>query len=223
LIDLEPIGEVPYSQLVDMLAPYLGKIDPDLIIVGNQLQLGPADPPFLLVLNRKEKRIGTIEILNSIETFPGQILTHASWVKQNSYIIANLNKNEFDPEFPPFVIGLTSSYPGWQNLLSYIKLDIRLFKYSAMTCQGSPVLIFEPLFKPVIAEIKQETPSTPVEKVETIEEPVQLIREEVHPLPPPELPKKERTPSAPPVFHFEGFYEAGLTGLTEEEVRYFSN
>jgi hypothetical protein len=224
LITLEPIGEVSYSQLVDMLAPYLGKIDPDLIIVGNQLQLSPVDPPFLLVLNRKEKRIGTIEILNSKEAFPGQILAHASWVKQNSYIIANLNKNEFHPESSPFVIGLTSSYPGWQNLLSYIKLDIRLLKYSAMSCQGAPVMIFEPLFQPVISEIKNEIPSPSVERVEMIKEPVQTmeIGEEFPPLPP-EPAKKEKIPSASPVFHFEGFYEAGVSGLTEEEVRYFSN
>jgi len=224
LIDLEPIGEVPYPQLVDMLAPYLGKIDPDLFIVGSQLQLNPADPPFLLVLNRKEKRIGTIEILNSKEGFPGQILAHADWVKQNSYIIANLNKNEFHPETAPFVIGLTSSYPGWQNLLSYINLDIRIFKYSAMSCQGSPLFIFEPLFKTVISEIKEETPSPSAETAATVEEslPSIEIKEEVCQLPS-EPPKKERILSAPPVFHFEGFYETGISGLTEEEVRYFSN
>jgi hypothetical protein len=219
LIDIEPIGDVPYRQLVDMLAPYLGKIDPELIIIGNHLQLDMADPPFLLVLNRKEKRIGTIEILNSIQMFPGQILAHTSWVEQNSYIIANLNKNEFNPNLPPFVIGLTSSHPGWQDLLSYINIDVRLFKYSAMSHQGSPLLIFEPLFKPVISQIKEKTLSSPVEAVE---KQMQSIKEDIPPVKP-EAPKKEKIPSVSPVFHFEGFYETGISGLTEEEVRYFSN
>lgn len=219
MIDLEPIGEVPYRQLVDLLAPYLGKIDPELIIIGNQLQMGLADPPFLLVLNRKEKRIGTIEIFNSVENFPGQILDHASWVEKNSYIIANLNKNEFNPNLPPFVIGLTSSYPVWQDLLSYINIDVRLFKYSAMRHEGSPLLIFEALYKSLSSPIKEERLAS---LAETVEEPVQSIKEDLRPVKQ-GSPKKESIPSGSPGFHFEGFYETGISGLTEEEVRYFSN
>ncbi|MFI5303863.1 MAG: hypothetical protein ACHQYP_03610 [Nitrospiria bacterium] len=211
MINFERVQEISFNELVELLIPYLSGIDADLVIIGNRIQLTPSSVPFLLALNKTKKRLGIIDVLNEWKEFPDQLLSHASWVAQNSYAIANLNKTDFNPDFAPFVIGLTPSFPPWLNLLSYINLDIRLLKYTAISYQGTSVLIFDSLFESANPEIKKQTPSSLSQAM--VESPARTF---------PELALKENSSSVSPSFHYEGFYEAGLTGLTEEEIRYFS-
>ncbi len=168
MLKFERIEEVSYEWLLKLLPVYLPAIRPSLIILADRLTLDQEDAPFLLVLNSKEKRVGTIEILKPTAGFPGQILSHAAWIAQNSSAIAHINKKEFDPSLSPFVIGLVPHYPQWANLCSFLTLDISLFKYSAVSCEETPGLIFDPIFglfpspastdQPLPREIKMSTP-----------------------------------------------------------------
>ncbi|MBI3593756.1 MAG: hypothetical protein HY200_02250 [Nitrospirae bacterium] len=206
-----PVGKVPYHQMVELLVPFLGDIQPDLMIIGNKIQIHSDDFPFMLAINKAEKRLGIIEILAPSKDFPAQILAHAAWVEKNGNAIANLNKNDFNPQRPPFILGLTPSYPEWQAFLSYLKFDIRLFKYTAMTYQGSPVLIFDSLFEPDLTVNKQDLPPVSPQPISSsLTSPVQLS-------------KRDRPVSGPPAFHDEGIYEERVTELTDDEIRYFSN
>jgi hypothetical protein len=197
-----PVGKVPYNQLVELLVPFLGDIQSDLMIIGNKVQLYSSDPPFILAINKSEKRIGVIEIIAPSKLFPGDILAHAAWVEKNGPAIANLNRNEFNADLPPFILGLTPTYPEWLEVMSYIKCDIRIYKYSAMTYQGSPVVIFDSLYD--MNPASSETVTTPFP---------QSIQSS----------NRERPEPGPPVFHDEGIYDERVTELTEEEIRYFSN
>ncbi|MHB8482856.1 MAG: hypothetical protein ACYDBV_09035 [Nitrospiria bacterium] len=182
------LESVSYETLLEALPNYLSSIHADLMIKAERVLLHKDDSPFLLVLNRREKRIGIIEFLKNSPLFPTQILSHTAWLTQNSYALANLNKNEFDPDLSPFIIGLVSSSPDWLGLCSCLKLDMTLLKYQAISFQGVTGLIFESLFG---ASSQKKTESA--------------------------KPPEEKTPS---VFHSEGFNEMGLT---EAEIRFFSN
>lgn len=207
-----PLRDITFSETVELVVAHLGNIDPDLMIIGNRILLNPPDRPFLLATQKSEKRLGIIEMIDQSKEFPGQILAHAYWLEQNRYAIANLSKNDFNPALPPFIIGLTAFYPSWQNLLSYINLSIRLFKYTAMSYQGSPVLFFDSLLETVNPEPRKEVPSAQAQSATPGSDRVSS-----------ESAPKERTSLEPPKFQHEKFYDPGLTGLTEEEIRYFSN
>ncbi|MBI1821871.1 MAG: hypothetical protein HY036_09580 [Nitrospirae bacterium] len=186
-MSFEKIESISYETLLEILPSHLSNIHPDLTIRAERVRLNKEDSPFLLVLNRKEKRIGTLELLKNSPSLPTQILSHAVWLTQNSYALANLNKNEFDPDLPPFVIGLVSISPLWAGLCSFIKFEMTLLKYQAISYQGVTGLIFDPLFG---SFQKNAEPSKSAE---------------------------EKVPSP---FLSEGFNEMGLT---EAEIRFFSN
>ncbi len=145
-VKFEKLESVSYETLLEILPGHLSAIHADLMIRADRVLLHKGDSPFLLVLNHKEKRIGMIEFLEDSLLFPGQMLYHASWLIQNSYALANLNKNEFNPDIPPFVIALVSTSPAWLEVCSYIKLELTLLKVQAISCQGVTGLVFDPLF-----------------------------------------------------------------------------
>ncbi len=158
MLRFERIEEVSYEWLVKILPDYLPAIRPGLMILADRMTLDQEATPFFLVLNSQEKRVGTIEILRSSDGFPGQILSHAAWVAENSSAIAYLNKKEFDPSLSPFVIGLVPNYPQWAKLCSFLALDISLFKYSAVLCEDTPGLILDPIFGPSPSPVISDQP-----------------------------------------------------------------
>ncbi|MBI1819052.1 MAG: hypothetical protein HYR81_01830 [Nitrospirae bacterium] len=167
MLRFERIEEVSYEWLVKLLPVYLPAIRPGLMILADRMTLDQEDGPFLLVLNSQEKRVGTIEILKSSAGFPGQILSHAAWIANNSLAIAHLNKKEFDPSLSPFVIGLVPNYPQWANLCSFLTLDISLFKYSAVSCEETPGLILDPIFGPSPSPVETDQPQPREVKIST--------------------------------------------------------
>ena len=186
-VKFEKLESVSYETLLEILPSHLSSIHADLMIMADRVLLHKGDSPFLLVLNRREKRIGTLELLKNSSSLPTQILSHAAWLTQNSYALANLNKNEFDPDLPPFVIGLVSTSPLWAGLCSFIKFEMTLLKYQAISYQGVTGLIFDPLFGSFQKNAE---------------------------------PAKSSEEKVPSPFRSEGFNEMGLT---EAEIRFFSN
>ena len=172
-----------YEMLLKVLQNDLTGLHPDWVIRAERVLLHKDDSPFLLVLNRKEKRIGIIEYLSDASQFPTQMLSHAVWLTQNRYALDNLNKNEFNPDLPPFVMGLVSTSPNWLELCPFIKLDLTLLKVQVISHQGVTGLIFEPLSGPVQKQMDRQTANNSSE---------------------------EKVPPVPS-FRSEGFNEMGLT------------
>ena len=209
---MEVLKNLPFPQMVELMAPALGQIQPGLTIIGNRMQLGSSDSPFILAINKNDHRIGLIEVLEAAGPFPGQILTHFNWVSENRFAISNLNRSEFNLEKAPFLICLTPSFPEWKNLLTHIRIDLGLYQYQIFKVQENPLVLFQPLY---LSKDSNRSVELPVESGSRIR--TEKTASSQTPIQKPALQPASQG------FQSEGFYDSGYSGMTEEEVRFFSN